>query len=243
MEQDWILYEDRQLLVCRKPAGFPVQSSHIGVQDLESALKTYLSQKGEGQELYVIHRLDQPVEGILVFGKTKRSAEGLSRQIRENQMEKTYLAVCCVQEKAKLPDFSGDGFLRLTHVLRKDARTNTSQAVPEGTRGGKRAELLCRKVKESRSGAFLLAEIRLLTGRHHQIRVQTAACGMPLYADRKYNPRWESFAQAAGETPEKAVIGLCAARLSFLHPATRKKMEFSMEPSGRIFQILQRETE
>ncbi|HIR27435.1 MAG TPA: RNA pseudouridine synthase [Candidatus Choladousia intestinigallinarum] len=243
MDEYNILYEDREILVCRKPAGLPVQSSHMGTKDLESILNLHLKETGCKERIRLIHRLDQPVEGILVFAKTKRAAAGLNRQIQENQMQKTYLAVCCIQEAEKMPGSLEEDSVRLTHSLLKDAKTNASRIVPEGTKGAKRAELFCRKLGEYvlvQDKRLALVEIRLITGRHHQIRVQMAGIGMPLYGDRKYNPQWETWAKAAGEAAENASLALCAAGLNFMHPVTDKKMEFSINPSGKIFQILQK---
>lgn len=93
--EETILYEDKDIIVCRKPGGVPVQTRRTGMMDLESWIKNYLVTKGEDSYLAVIHRLDQPVQGILVFGKNQKSAAGLSRQVQTGQMKKTYLA--CVQ--------------------------------------------------------------------------------------------------------------------------------------------------
>lgn len=238
-----IIYEDREILVCYKASGLPVQSGRIGVKDLESILNLHLKEEGCREGIRIIHRLDQPVEGILVFGKTKKAAAELGRQIQENKMEKTYLAVCCIQDEAKASGLLRDDYVQVSHLLLKDARTNTSRIVPEGMKGAKEAALYCRRLKEEapgEQGRFALMEIRLITGRHHQIRVQMAGSGMPLYGDRKYNPQWENWAKAAGQEPEKASPALCAAKLVFFHPVTGKKMEFSISPSGKIFQILQK---
>ena len=91
--EDTILYEDKDLLVCHKPAGMPVQSRQVGSQDMEHALLGYLARKKEPLYLAVIHRLDQPVEGILVFAKNKKSAAGLNKQMQDGKMDKYYLAV------------------------------------------------------------------------------------------------------------------------------------------------------
>ena len=95
--EDYILFEDKEIIVCRKPAGIAVQNARIGAMDLESSLKNYLAMQASGGRripyLAVIHRLDQPVEGILVFGKTPEAAKSLSAQITAGKMEKIYLAV------------------------------------------------------------------------------------------------------------------------------------------------------
>ena len=216
MEID-ILYEDGQLLVCRKPAGVPVQSGKVGQKDMVSILRNYRNGKEGDTYIGLVHRLDQPVQGVMVFAKTKMAAAELSRQITDGRVRKQYLAVICgkpIKKQGVLVDY-----------LLKDARTNTSSIVPEGTKGAKRAELRYRIIAET--PGYALAEIELLTGRHHQIRVQMAGAGMPLAGDRKYN------LSDAGQT-EKYVT-LAAHRLSFEHPVLKKEICFEGKPEGAIF--------
>ena len=211
-----ILYEDKDVVVCCKPAGFPVQTRKPGCMDMESALRNYLAGKGQGTYLAVIHRLDQPVQGILVFAKNKGSAADLSQQIQQGKMEKKYLAY--VQGKPE--EKKG----RLVNEMEKDSRTNTSRVVEKKTSSSKRAELDYCVLKETEEGS--LVEIHLHTGRHHQIRVQFAAHGTPLMGDTKYGvPAAASVGRARREP-----LALCAVRLSFLHPVTGKRMEFSTKP-------------
>ncbi len=312
-----ILYEDRDILVCHKAAGVPVQSAGVAVKDMESMLLNYLKekqeaeQKGKGGEsradrpgrqnlpyLGIVHRLDQPVEGILVFAKNKKAAAGLSRQISEGTMKKVYNAVCCV-DKVSADGDNGDGFgeekpgmrakadrekaaekaekkpgtradqaakeaekkpgtradqaaekaekkagtraekeaeekkkeeILLTDWLKKDARSNTSSIVSPGTPGAKKAELKYRILRRRTIQGKEYAEvrIRLLTGRHHQIRVQMAGAGLPLYGDRKYNPRWEAYRVPEYDGGEGARLALCASELTFRHPVTGKELEFAL---------------
>lgn len=215
-----IIYEDAEILVCEKPAGFPVQSRKIGEKDCVSVLKTYLYKKEEKQGepyLGLIHRLDQPVEGLMVFAKTKGAAGNLSAQLSGNGFVKEYRAVIC----GKMNQKTGN----LTDYLKKDGKMNRSRVVDKNTAGAKRAELEYRVLEER--GEYSLVAVRLITGRHHQIRVQMANAGCPLYGDRKYG------APDTGNVRD--YIGLCAAKLSFLHPKTKKKMEFSLEPTGLCF--------
>ena len=130
-----ILYEDKEILVCRKTAGMPVQAAKIGTMDMESALKNYLAQKTPGKIPYlgVVHRLDQPVEGILVFAKTSEAAGNLSKQMMAGGAGKYYLAV--TEGKAK----SSEG--TLTDYLKKNGKANMSQAVSANTPGAKKAIL------------------------------------------------------------------------------------------------------
>ena len=169
--EDTILYEDKDLLVCHKPAGMPVQSRQVGSQDMEHALLGYLARKKEPLYLAVIHRLDQPVEGILVFAKNKKSAAGLNKQMQDGKMDKYYLAVT-----SKIPEKKSG---RLEDWMIKDAKSNTSRIAKESEAGKKKAVLEYQVLKEKDEKALL--EIHLFTGRHHQIRVQTANAGFPLW--------------------------------------------------------------
>ena len=215
-----ILYEDPQILVCHKPPGLAVQSARMGSMDLESYLKNYLAKKGEGGIPYlgIVHRLDQPVEGLVVFAKTPGAAKSLSLQVSGEGMEKYYLAV-----SAHIPE-KKEGVLE--HMLVKDGKSHMAKVAAPGERGAKRAVLSYRLIKEYQGlGLF---EIRLQTGRFHQIRVQMKAAGMPLLGDKKYNPKecrkgWQE-------------LGLCAYRLRFAHPKTKKNMEFEIVPKGRAFE-------
>lgn len=213
--EDYILYEDKNIIVCHKPAGLAVQNARIGSADMESVLKNYLYKKEPGTMPYlgIVHRLDQPVEGIIVFARTPFAAKELSRQISGGQMEKIYLAV--TKEK---PD-KEEGVLE--DYLKKDGRTNTSAVVAEGTPGAKKARLSYQVIHEE-TERFLI-KIKLDTGRHHQIRVQMAHAGMPLTGDRKYGGGTDT------------ALGLCACSLTFLYPGSRKKMHFTVKPKGEAF--------
>lgn len=216
-----ILYEDKEILVCRKPSGMPVQAAGIGTMDMESALKNYLAQKKPGKMPYlaVIHRLDQPVEGVLVFAKTSGAAGNLSKQIMAGGAGKYYLAV--TEGKPETPEGT------LTDYLKKNGRANMSQAVPANTPGAKKAILHYKVLdqKEINGKIRTLLKIKLETGRHHQIRVQLSHAGMPLLGDRKYNPSGERGTS----------LGLCSCSLEFKHPKTGKQMKFETEPQGSAF--------
>lgn len=230
--RDYILYEDKDILVCHKPAGLAVQNARVGSMDMESLLKNYIAQKVPGKMPYlgIIHRLDQPVEGVLVFALNPKAAADLSRQMTAGKIKKTYLAVTEGTVKvnsAKLVDW-----------LKKDGRTNSSAVVEGGTSGAKKAILSYEvletwKNKEDAQdcGERNLIRIDLDTGRHHQIRVQMAHHGMPLWADGKYKKKEEML-----EAEQGTAIGLCAWRLEFAHPKTGKKMKFEVQPEGACFQ-------
>ena len=215
--EDIILYEDKYIVVCQKPSGFPVQSKKTGALDMECALKNYLVKKGEEPYLAVVHRLDQPVQGILVFAKDRKSAALLSKQIQQGKFEKIYLAYT----QGHIDKKQGT----LIHELEKDGRTNTSRVVLNKTQNSKKAELFYKILKETEEGSLL--EIHLKTGRHHQIRVQMAYIGLPIFGDAKYNPECDKESATQG-------ISLCAYKLSFFHPDTGKKMEFKVMPVGNF---------
>ena len=172
-----ILYEDTEILVCKKPAGLAVQSAKMGQQDMVSLLKNYRAMKKEEPYIGLVHRLDQPVEGVMVFAKSKQAAANLSKQISEKQTDKYYYAVVCGKPKEKQAN--------LVDYLCKDGKKNTSGVVTKETVGAKRAELFYEVVEEKEDKALLRIELK--TGRHHQIRVQLSHMGCPIYGDSKYN--------------------------------------------------------
>lgn len=227
-----IVYKDNDILVCEKPAGMPVSSDKTGDMDLLHQLKNQLffeEDQKEEPELYVVHRLDRPVGGIMVFARRKETAAELSRQIREREFEKDYQAVLTgwlPQDEGTWRDF-----------LKKDSATNCSFIVPEGTEGAKEAVLDYEVIDmmESSKMKFTYCLIHLRTGRHHQIRVQTSSRGFGIWGDTKYNPLFQKTKRIYRE------IGLYAARIAFVHPVSGEKMEFKSEPSGQAFELLEME--
>ncbi len=226
-----ILYEDKDILVCYKPPGIAVQTASVGQQDMVSELKNYLVQAesmpkgaGIGKEPYigVVHRLDQPVSGVLVFAKNPAAAAFLSARIQDGSSGKIYRALVL----GGFGDEAKEGVLE--NILIKDAKTNTSRVVKPDSREvkqGKKAKLSYLVLNEySAEGVtYSEVEITLFTGRHHQIRVQMSNAGHPILGDTKYG------------TPEAAELSfgvgrglkLCAYRLSFMHPSTKKEMSFT----------------
>lgn len=219
-----ILLEDREILVCRKPAGVPVQSDRTLDYDLVNQLKNYIYEKEEHKPPYIglVHRLDRPVGGVMVFAKTPQAAKELSRQIQERKMEKTYL--CVVQKD--LSEQIGREKIFLEDYIRKDGRTNTSIIVSKTDKTGKCAQLYYR-VLEVVDGNSLV-EVWLLTGRHHQIRVQMAAHVGGLVGDTKYNP-------LATRKQVRNGIALFSNSLRFLHPGTKKPVFVTDLPEGEIW--------
>lgn len=211
-----IIYEDNDILVCNKPAGVAVQTRRMGEADMESLLRNYLARKGEPPYVGIVHRLDQPVEGVMVFAKNQKAAAGLNRQMQSGGFDKNYYAVLCgtpAKKQGVLEDY-----------LCRDGRSNTSAVVTEQAPGAKLARLEY-EVVECAEGESLV-RIHLLTGRHHQIRVQFAHAGCPLCGDRKYNG--VSDGKYAG-------LALCSYRLRFVHPTSGRELSYEIVPQGESF--------
>ncbi|MCC8067556.1 MAG: RluA family pseudouridine synthase [Clostridiales bacterium] len=249
-----ILYEDQEIVVCHKPAGVPVQSAAVREKDMVSILRNHIvSEHTVPGDIYVVHRLDQPVEGVLVFAKTKRAAADLGRQVSDGSMKKIYHAIVVVSPCAKRIGMEDmNEWYTLVDYLVKDGRKNHSFVSDANNKAAKRAELRFRILKRwtMEEGEYALAEIELKTGRHHQIRVQMAHAGLPLLGDRKYVPSENetnySFSEvsigdgnvdgSSGFVRNQARTGLalCAVSLTFRHPATGKTMRFEVEPQNEV---------
>lgn len=209
-----IIYEDSEVIVCIKPAGIATQSKRIGSPDMVSILKNHIAKNSKTKQppyLAVIHRLDQPVTGLLVFAKTPSAAKELNRQLQSDGFGKYYRTWLA----GSLPSSEGD----CVDYLVKDGRTNTSSVCTKDTPQAKRAELHY-KVIEQKNGCTL-AEITLKTGRHHQIRVQMSHLGCPIVGDSKYGAAPDSASGFDG-------LQLFACRLTFKHPRTHQQMEFHL---------------
>ncbi len=230
-EDSMILYEDKDLIVCNKPAGIPVQSASVRVMDMESILKNRT-----GGDIFIVHRLDQPVEGVLVFAKNKHTAADLCRQTTDGTMKKIYQAVCEILKGTKV---CAGTKVTLVDYLISDGKSNKSLVVNKETPGAKRAELNYQVLKSWFKGSqYALLEVELKTGRHHQIRAQLANAGLPIVGDRKYNPRGQDTDKHAGRVREEEdgresdTLALCAVSLTFRHPVTKKNMTFKIIPQS-----------
>jgi len=215
-----IIYEDEDIIVAKKHAKMAVQSAKSSQLDMESAIRNYISSQSAKSEMpYVgiIQRLDQPVEGVIVFAKNPGAAKALNYQMQQNQIEKRYL----VATEGQLKDSEG----KLEDFLLRDGRTNTSKVVNKGTNGSKQA-ILFYKVRQTKDNRHIL-EVRLQTGRHHQIRVQLANAKMPIIGDKKYNPEDKSSEQLA----------LCAYSLKFRHPSSNQEMKFEVVPENTVYNL------
>ncbi len=208
-----ILFEDNHLLVVVKPANVPVQADESGDADMLTLLKQYLIEKynkpGDAY-LGLVHRLDRPTGGVMVFAKTSKAASRLSEAIRNGDVEKRYFAIVegTPRERSE----------KLTCYLKKFQDTNTVKVVPQLTEGAKYAELDY-KVLESKNNMSLVS-VNLITGRGHQIRVQMSAIGNPILGDARYG------------NGEKLKLPLClwAVELRFAHPVSGNQMMFRVYP-------------
>lgn len=212
-----LLYEDPHLIVCLKPPGVPSQPDPSGSEDMTALLCAQL-RLGTPDALGIVHRLDRPVGGIMVYTKTKKALAGLNNQLQGAGFNKRYLAVCCgTPEKEE-----GE----LVHWLLRDGRTNTSRIVPPKTPNAKEARLSYQVLKQTDTeeyGALCLVSVELHTGRHHQIRVQLAGDGLPIWGDTKYAPL---FQKRRGWFQ----IGLFSNFLEFKHPVSGQLLTFTAQP-------------
>lgn len=203
-----ILYEDNHIIVVYKPANILSQSDITGDKDMLTLLKEYIKEKyNKPGNVYLglVHRLDRPVQGIMVYAKTSKAASRLSEQIRKNELSKHYLAVIngtMVEKKGVFKDY-----------LVKDTNGNTSVTDKEH---GKESILNYEVLDEKNN--YSLVRIELITGRHHQIRVQFAHRGYPLVGDNRYGKS------------ENMPICLCSYQLSFYHPITKELLQFEKMP-------------
>jgi len=221
-----ILFEDNHLIVVNKLAGELVQGDHTGDQPLLERVRAYIKEKYQkpGQVFCgLVHRLDRPTSGIVVFARTSKALSRMNKIFEQREVQKTYYAV--VQEK---PNPSQ---ARLTHFLKKDAKKNRSFVRRPDERGAKKAELTYTVFAESQR--YYLLQVELHTGRHHQIRAQLSAIGSPIKGDLKYG-----FARSNHD----ASISLHAGRISFIHPVTKEHLDIKAANPGedaiwRIFNL------
>ena len=213
MEKLTILYEDNQIVVVIKPQNVPTMSDESKDEDMLSLVKAYIKEKynKEGEAFIgLVHRLDRPTGGIMVFARNSKSAKRLSEQFSTHSVEKVYYVVAngVFKEKTK----------QLTNYLKKDEKENIVKIVPMSENGAKKAELVYTCLEDN--GKESLVEVKILTGRSHQIRVQLANLGHSLVGDVKYGK----------ETGRTSNLGLWAGKLAFNHPTTKERMVFMACP-------------
>ena len=244
--QTQIVYEDEAVLVIRKPAGLATESAGIGQKDVVSELKNYVAKKNPGKMPYlgIVHRLDQPVEGLLVFAKTKKAAEDLTTQLGKGTLKKEYLAVVC----GKVPENTGrlvDYLIKVNGmaVVKDAADAQIKDAADAQVKDAADARVkqaaypqakkaVLTYTKKAETEKFTLLAVQIETGRFHQIRAQLSHAGFPILGDEKYGSE-----ESKELSREKKIrfTALCAASLSFRHPVTGKTMAFTQTPQNPAF--------
>lgn len=209
-----VIYEDNHIIVVEKPVNIASQADKTGDIDMLTMVKEYIKEKyNKPGNVYVglVHRLDRPVGGIMVFAKTSKAASRLSESIRTKEFQKTYLAVVH-NENLKAEDVFED-------YLYKNEALNKSMVVSKEKHGSKFSRLNYKTLKTDNN--LSLVEIKLETGRHHQIRVQFSSRGNSLYGDQKY-----------GKGPANTQIALWAYKIEFKHPTQDKVLIFECKPKA-----------
>lgn len=209
-----VLYEDNHLLVTVKPAGLLVQGDATGDETLFARAKAYVKEKyNKPGQVYLglVHRLDRPTYGVVVFARTSKAAARLSQQFRERGVRKSYVALVDGVVKAD----SGAA----AHYLKRNRQRRQTDLCEESTPGSRLAELQYRVL--SRGRRTTLVEVNPSSGRKHQIRVQLAAMGHPVVGDTKYG---------AGSIPLGKNIALAALRIEIEHPTTGQRLAFEAPP-------------
>jgi len=217
-----VLYEDNHIIVVIKEPNIPSQSDKTGDVDMLTMVKNYVKEKyNKPGEVYIglVHRLDRPVGGLMVFARTSKAASRLSEQVRNKTFKKKYLAVV-------------DGIFdekngTLIDYLYKDERNNISKVVPETKKNAKMAKLDYEVLNYDNKRDLSLVKIDLHTGRHHQIRVQMAHAGHSLFGDQKYGTRGKG-----------KQIRLWAYEIEFEHPTTKEQLKFTDYPDWTMVEKL-----
>ena len=213
MEELTILHEDNHVIVVLKPQNIPTCEDASKDLDMLTIIKDYIKKTYNKQGnvyLGLVHRLDRPTGGVMVFAKSSKAAARLSEQLKNGEFEKRYYTVLVGEPKEEKAT--------LTHYLKKNAINNMVYVCPSSVEGAKFAELEY-SVLDKKEG-LSLAEVRLHTGRSHQIRVQMNAIGTPVYGDMRYG----------GEKAKKGYLALWAYYLSFIHPVSKEKLVFRVQP-------------
>ncbi len=209
-----VLYEDNHIIVVEKPVNIPSQGDKTGDIDMLTIIKQYLIKKynkpGDAY-LGLVHRLDRPTGGVMVFAKTSKAASRLSEQVRDKIFEKEYLVIV----DGKMENAKGS----FEDYLLKNEKNNLSKVVDSKNKNAKIAKLDYEVVKYNDETNLSLVKVKLHTGRHHQIRVQFASRNHSVYGDQKYGTRGRG-----------KQLCLWAYKLSFNHPISKEKMTFETYP-------------
>lgn len=224
MQRPKVIYEDNHIIVVEKIPNIPSQGDKTGDIDMLSIIKEYLKEKyNKPGNVYLglVHRLDRPVGGVMVFAKTSKAASRLNEEVRAREFKKKYLVVVDGKME-KQEDILED-------YLLKNERTNVSKVSTEGTKNAKYAKLDYKVLKYDEEIDLSVLQINLYTGRHHQIRVQLSSRGHSIYGDQKYGTR------GRGKT-----IALWAYNLSIIHPVKKEEMTFKCLPEfNKTWKILE----
>ena len=219
-----IIYEDNHIIVVEKIPNIPSQGDKTGDIDMLEIIKKYIKEKyNKPGNVYLglVHRLDRPVGGVMVFAKTSKAASRLSEEVRSRQLKKEYLVVVdgkFEKNKDTLEDY-----------LLKNQQKNISRVVREGTKNSKLAKLDYETLKYNSEIDLSVLKVLLHTGRHHQIRVQLSSRGHSIYGDQKYGTRGRG-----------KQIALWAYKLTIIHPITKKEMTFTSIPElNKTWKILE----
>lgn len=215
-----VLYEDENYILVKKPQGLPSQPDKTGDDDVITVCENERNIKG----ISIINRLDRPVGGVVLLAKNKNATAEATRLVQENKIKKEYCAVVCGEIKEK------EGFFE--DFLLKNGKTNTSSVVREKTKNAKKARLYYKAEKtitDENENVLTLVKIRLETGRHHQIRVQFASRGVPLWGDSKYN---EKFAKKRGFFK----IALWSEKIEFFDKLGKKEISACCEAEDGVFE-------
>lgn len=217
-----VLYEDRLIIAVEKKRGIPVQSDKSEDKDLMEYVKDYLRKKVGHNKSYLglIHRIDRPVGGVVVFAKNKFSASNLSEQIRLEKVDKEYTAVVCgvPDEKDKI----------LEDYVKKLSTINMTKITSKDNKNAKLARMRYTHISTINTeeyGYLSLLKIKLYTGRHHQIRVQLSSCGLPIWGDNKYN---KVFVKKKQFTK----IALWSTKYVFNNPKTNDEVSIIYKPDS-----------
>lgn len=214
MQELKVLYEDNHIIVVEKVPNIPSQGDKTNDIDMLTIVKQYIKEKyHKPGEVYLglVHRLDRPVGGVMVFARTSKAAARLSEEVRNKLFKKQYLAIVdgkFEQNKGTLEDY-----------LLKNERNNISKVVKEGTKNAKLARLDYEEIIYNEEINLSVLKIDLHTGRHHQIRVQLSSRNHSIYGDQKYGTRGRG-----------KQIALWAYSLTLIHPVTKEKMTFKSIP-------------
>ena len=210
-----VLHEDNHIIVVVKPQNVPSCPDETNDPNLLDVIKEYLIKKyNKPGDAYVglVHRLDRPTGGVMVYAKTSKAAARLTESMKNGEFEKQYLTVVVGKPRRQSE-------INVTNYLLKDTARNIVSAVPMSTEGAKKAVLDYNVLEQNKEIALLL--VKLHTGRAHQIRVQLKTLGLPIFGDSKYG---------ANSSPAGYNLALWAFDLKFIHPTTKEKMTFRVEP-------------